>query len=119
MPRVLARIAARPQRRRLWLAEALLVAQLALTLALAAWLAPLLGTRPPAMPWPVLEFAALSPSRLVVPLANFLPAGGIAVAVAPLPLALVAAATLALWLAANRLALTGVAEPARRREREA
>ena len=118
-PRVLDRITARSQRRRRWLVEALLVAQLALTLALAAWLVPLLGPRLPAVPWPALDFAVLSPARLVAPLSDLLPSGDSAVSAAPLPLALVAVATLALWLAGNRLALAGVALPGRRRERGA
>jgi predicted anti-sigma-YlaC factor YlaD len=119
-PRVLARIASRPQRRRFWLIEAGLVAQVALTLALAAWVVPHLGPRLSPVAWPLFDLAVVSPTRLDVPLADLLSDGGVTVAaIAPLPLALVGALALALWLVGNRLALGGVAGPGRRRAREA
>jgi predicted anti-sigma-YlaC factor YlaD len=114
-PRVMARITSRPERRRLWLIEALLVAQVALTLALAAWLAPLLGPHLPAAPWSPFDPSAISPVRLVAPLAARLPLGTFpAAALAPLPLALVAALLVAVWLVGNRLVLGTATRPGRR-----
>jgi anti-sigma factor RsiW len=117
-PRVLARIRSQSKRRSLRLVEALLVAQVALTLALAAWLVPLLGPRLPVVPWPALDVTALSPAHLAAPLAERLPGGATSVALAPLPLALGVALVVALWLVSNRLMLGGVT-PRDRRERSA
>jgi len=118
-PRVLARIRAQSKRRSLWLVEALLVAQVALTLALASWLVPLLGPRLPVVPWPALDVTALLPTNLAAPLAERLPGGASSVAaLAPLPLALVTALIVALWLVSNRLMLRGVT-PRDHRERSA
>lgn len=119
-PRVLARIASHPQRRRLWLVEVLLIAQVASTLALAAWLLPHLGLYLSAVPWPPLDPDLVSPVRLAAPLADLLPDGAVTLAaIAPLPLALVVVLLLALWLVGNRLALGGAAAPDRQRAREA
>ena len=103
-PRVLARIAPRVGDRGGWLIAATLVAQVALTLALVAWLAP-------ALSWSALDPALPSPLRRVASLTDLLPP---VLSLSSIAWAFAASALVGAWLAGNRLALVGVAAPMRR-----